>query len=104
MCMNEGYNPTLNNVPRETREEILRMAQEAALAESQANAAYTAARHLEETMFRFLDELKALGKINMFHSRSYLRDEFELTKGEATKILGRWMRAYTASTKVVAND
>ena len=104
MCMPEGYELTLKEEPRETIEEIVAMAEDAALAEERANAAYTAARHLEETMFRFLDELKELGKINMFHARPYLQEEFELTMPEATKTLGRWMRTYAASQKVVAND
>ena len=94
----------MNDEPRESAAEIVAMAQDAALAEEQANAAYTAARHLEETMYRFLDELKEIGAVNMFGARPYLQEEFELTMPEATKTLGRWMRTYTASQKAAAND
>ncbi len=89
----------MNDEPRESVAEIVAMAQDAALAENQVNAAYTASRHLEEKMFIFLDAIKDIGKINMWYSRQYIRDEFELSTPEATRVLGRWMRTFTQRQK-----
>jgi hypothetical protein len=45
--------------------------------------------HLE-----FLDDLRKSGVTNMFGAVPYLRDAFDLTRDEASKILSYWMKTF----------
>lgn len=49
-----------------------------------------------ETYFRFLDELREIGSVNMFGARVPLMEMFpELDKQEASAVLGEWMRTFS---------
>ena len=45
----------------------------------------------------FLEELRRSGVVNMFGATPYLMEVFGISKGEATKILGDWMKNYDRS-------
>ena len=42
----------------------------------------------------FLDNLRALGTVNMFGASPFLREEFGLSKMEAHEVLAQWMSSY----------
>lgn len=44
----------------------------------------------------FLDELRESGVTNMFGATPYIMDEFEVSKGDARKILAEWMESFGA--------
>lgn len=50
---------------------------------------------LEQTteFVRYLDDLRASGRTNMFGAGPYLRETFGLTEPEAYKVLSAWMSA-----------
>ena len=50
-------------------------------------------QHKEE-MFRFLDQLREDGKINMFGAAKPLAEMFGLTKNEAREIHLEWMTTF----------
>ncbi len=41
--------------------------------------------------FRFLNRLRESGVTNMFGATPYLREEFDISRAEASKILMEWM-------------
>lgn len=53
-----------------------------------------------ETVFVFLDDLRASGQTNMFGAGAYLEDEFEMTRKEARRVLGLWMNTFDTETPV----
>jgi hypothetical protein len=42
----------------------------------------------------YLEELRQSGETNMFGASSYLREEFDLGRREAIKIVASWMKNY----------
>ena len=52
------------------------------------------ARFIEERHFRFLDRLRESGSINMFGAPSVLKEEFGMSKAEATGVFVRWTKAF----------
>jgi hypothetical protein len=42
----------------------------------------------------YLEELRQSGETNMFGASSYLREEFDLGRREAIKIVSSWMKNY----------
>ena len=44
--------------------------------------------------WNFLEKLRRSGVTNMFGAAPYLMEEFGLSKSEANKILGDWMKNY----------
>lgn len=52
--------------------------------------------------FKYLDELRASGKTNMFGATAYLLEEFsELTNEEADKILIDWINSKNEKEKSI---
>jgi hypothetical protein len=47
-----------------------------------------------QVYFEFLDDLRESGTVNMFGASVDLREEFNLDKQEARKILSKWMTSY----------
>lgn len=45
----------------------------------------------EKEMFDYLNDLRESGDINMFSASSYLVDEFNIQKNQASKVLAKWM-------------
>ena len=43
----------------------------------------------------FLDELRESGVTNMFRSGSYVEEEFDVSKKEASKIVAYWMNSFS---------
>ena len=48
-----------------------------------------------EVYFRFLEELRQSGKINMFGAAPYLAQAFDIPKPDATKIFWDWTKSRT---------
>jgi hypothetical protein len=46
----------------------------------------------DEKLFKFLDELRDSGRINMFQAGSYLRDEYGFDRQKSKEIVLRWMK------------
>lgn len=44
-------------------------------------------------IIRFLDDIRAGGRINMFGAGSYLRETFGLSRPDSYKVLSAWMSA-----------
>ena len=42
----------------------------------------------------YLDDLRESGVTNMFGAGVYLRDVFDVTRQQASKLLAEWMRTY----------
>ena len=61
---------------------------------------YVADVRLEDA-YGFLDNLRESGVTNMYGARPYLLEFFEISKQEASEILGFWMKDFT---KEEAND
>lgn len=51
--------------------------------------------------FDFLVALRDSGATNMFGATPYLQDAFDLSKGEARKILSEWMKSFNEATVVM---
>ena len=51
----------------------------------------------EKEVFNYLNELRESGVTNMFGAGSYLVDEFEISKQEASKLLSKWMDNFDAN-------
>ena len=49
----------------------------------------------------YLDDLRESGIINMYFAGSYLQDEFDMTKEEASQVLSYWMRTFSERHKAV---
>ena len=47
--------------------------------------------------FRYLDELRESGEINMMGAPRELQYEFEMDKAEARKIFGLWTRQFSTA-------
>lgn len=50
-------------------------------------------------MFEYLEELRLSGVTNMFGAAPYLMEEFDLTHGNARKVLVAWMDDLLASRR-----
>lgn len=48
----------------------------------------------EREHFEYLDNLRESGVTNMFGAGVYLAREFNLSKSDATKILGKWIATF----------
>lgn len=48
----------------------------------------------ENIYWLYLEDLRRSGVTNMFGATSYLMEEFDLSKSEASKILADWMHNY----------
>lgn len=42
----------------------------------------------------YLDDLRESGETNMYGARSYLMDEFDLSKDDAATVLYYWMKSF----------
>ena len=51
-----------------------------------------------EEYFKYLDDLRETGQVNMFGAAIPLAEEFNLTENEARKILVKWMEQFQANT------
>ena len=49
----------------------------------------------DDKYFEYLDNLRESGETNMFGAGAYLQDAFNLRKNDASKILVRWMGAFS---------
>jgi len=49
--------------------------------------------------FRYLDELRESGEINMMGAPRELQYEFEMDKAEARKIFGLWTKQFSTAKK-----
>jgi uncharacterized protein YciI len=49
---------------------------------------------MNEDHRQFLNELRDSGIVNMFGSMTYVRDQFGLSKAEATAIVLEWMKTF----------
>jgi hypothetical protein len=49
------------------------------------------------TYFRYLDELRESGEINMMGAPRELQYEFEMDKAEARRIFGLWTKQFSAA-------
>ena len=47
-----------------------------------------------EKYYQYLEELRSSGECNMFGAVPYLREEFQLSREEASDILANWMENY----------
>lgn len=47
-----------------------------------------------DVYFKYLDDLRDSGEVNMFGALPYLVSEFGLSKSEAQRALIEWMRTY----------
>lgn len=47
--------------------------------------------------FAYLDTLRESGATNMFGSVPYLRDRFDLSRDDASKVLSLWMKTFDDS-------
>jgi hypothetical protein len=45
-------------------------------------------------MFKFLDDLRESGVVNMFGATPYIQREFGLSRAEASKVLTSWMETF----------
>jgi hypothetical protein len=52
--------------------------------------------------FTYLDALRESGVTNMFGARSYVEEEFGLSKAAAGKVLSAWMRTFGKGDKTPA--
>jgi len=55
-----------------------------------------------QAVFRYLDDLRESGVVNMFGAGEYLRDEFEMGRAESHRVLGLWMRTFNGAMPVDA--
>ena len=51
-------------------------------------------KKLEQKYKDYLDGLRESGVTNMFGARTYLVEEFQISKSEASKILTQWMQEF----------
>lgn len=49
----------------------------------------------QEEYFRFLDNLRKGGRINMFEAPFFLQDTYGLTRAEAKKIFATWAETFS---------
>ena len=54
--------------------------------------------------FNFLFSLQESGKTNMFGATPYLQDRFEMSRKDASDILGYWMSNYEAIDLEMNNE
>lgn len=47
-----------------------------------------------DDMLEYLDELRDSGVVNMFGSRPYVMEEFDLDSKEAQSVVSYWMKTY----------
>jgi hypothetical protein len=47
-----------------------------------------------DDMLEYLDELRESGITNMYGAAPYVRDEFDLSIGDARKVLSYWMSTF----------
>lgn len=47
-----------------------------------------------DTYLKYLDELRASGRTNMFGAAEYLQQRFELSRSEARDVLAHWMETF----------
>jgi hypothetical protein len=47
-----------------------------------------------EDVYVFLDELRDSGETNMFGAEPYVREEFEIPRSEARKLVTAWMGSF----------
>ena len=54
---------------------------------------------LEDDHLEYLDNLRESGATNMFGAGAYLRDAFNMTRGDASAILSYWMKTFSERHK-----
>ena len=45
-------------------------------------------------IFKYLDQLRESGEVNMFGSAAYVQEEFELSREDAQRVVEEWMRQF----------
>ena len=49
--------------------------------------------------FLFLGDLRRSGSINMFGAGPYVQRHFDLSRAEASRVVGRWTNAFTPENR-----
>ena len=49
----------------------------------------------EQEVFKFLDNLRKSGVTNKFGARTWLMEEYDMTKKESREYLTRWMKTFS---------
>lgn len=49
---------------------------------------------LKPEVFKYLDDLRESGDINMFGAALYILDEFTIEEDKARELLGEWMKSF----------
>lgn len=49
----------------------------------------------DDEMLEYLDDLRESGVTNMFGAGAYLREAFDLSRGDASAVLAYWMRTFS---------
>lgn len=50
----------------------------------------------KDVVFRFLNDLRTSGRVNMFGSGVYLQEVFGVDRNEANELVAEWMRSFDA--------
>jgi len=50
----------------------------------------------KDVVFRFLNDLRTSGRVNMFGSGVYLQEVFGVDRYEANELVAEWMRSFDA--------
>ena len=59
---------------------------------------------LEAKVFNFLNELRCSGEVNMFGSRPYITEVFDLNKHKSSELLYLWMNNFKENKVWKEND
>ena len=59
---------------------------------------------MNEDHRQFLNELRDSGIVNMFGSMPYVRDQFGLSKAEATTIVLEWMKTFRKHNETLSSQ
>ena len=51
--------------------------------------------YTEEDVFLFLDVVRESGVTNMYGASPYIREEFDVTRYEANRLLAKWMDTFS---------
>ena len=59
---------------------------------------------MNEDHRQFLNDLRESGIVNMFGSMTYVRDQFGLSKAEATTIVLEWMKTFRKHNETLSSQ
>ena len=46
-------------------------------------------------IFKYLDQLRESGEVNMFGSAAYVQEKFELSREDAQRVVEEWMQQFS---------